>query len=246
MRHLLLPPSLLILVSAAALAGSPASSAPPVDETVTVWTYDPASHQLVAEDDATPEADQVAAPFSIHGGHPVVGDAGPDDAGPDEAGLAAVALTRASALATYTGTSFPVAGDRDFRWTVEMSVDRLHRRSSPNVAQHGLYREDQIKVQLNRWGVPQCVFHGDLARKVVTSDRTVNDGAKHSLSCWRVGDQLGVSVDGTSTATTFNVGSVAPQRPPTVGNKSSRGGARDQLFGRIWSLSVAIGGGLEG
>jgi len=229
-RHLLLPPSLLILVTAATFAGSPATSAPPVDETVTVWTYDPASHQLVVEDDETAEADQVAAPFSINGGHAVV----------DDAGLAAVAFTQASTLATYTGTSFPVAGNRDFRWTVEMSVDRLHRRSSPNVAQHGLYREDQIKVQLNRSGVPQCVFHGDLARKVITSDRTVNDGAKHSLSCWRVGDQLGVSVDGTSTSTTFDVGSVAPHRPPTVGNKSPRGGARDQLFGRIWSLSVAI------
>jgi hypothetical protein len=189
------------------------------------WSYDPATHRLVG---AAGEP-----PFTLKGGSPVTG----------ADGVPALQLTQAPSLATYSANGFPGPGSQDFTWTAVMSMDRLNPRSTPNVAQIGLSAEPQIKLQLDRRGVPQCVFHGTRGRLVLTSTHaTLNDGGlKHTLSCWRRAGTLGVTVDGLETGAVFDVGAISPTRRPTIGNKSPKAGAKDQLFGKFWSLTVTLG-----
>jgi len=192
------------------------------DDTATSysWSYDPLTHQLVGS------AGEL--PFTIQGGTAVLADGAP-----------AVKFTQKTSIGTYTGTDFPAPGAGDFTWTAVVSMDRLNKRSTPNVAQFGLYNQPQIKMQLNMKGVPQCVFHGTLGRRMVTALRTINDGGKrHVFSCWRSGATLGVTVDSASNATTFDVGEIWPVGQPTFGNRTLTGSAKDQLFGKFWSLSV--------
>lgn len=210
----------VLLAAAASPAG--ADTSPEGDS----WSYAPATHQLVAANGGLP--------FSIQGGYAVT----------DASGASAVKFTTAPSLATYTGTDFPAPGAQDFTWTAVMSMDKIYgRRSTPNVAQLGLYSTHQVKMQLNKYGVPQCVFNGANGRRILTSTTpSLNDGGeKHVFSCWRQGGTVGVTVDGASTSLAFDVGSIIPPAgtAPTVGNRTSTGGPRDQLFGKFWSLTVS-------
>lgn len=203
-------------------AASPSTADDPPSTAVSHrWTYDLATHKLVGT------AGEL--PFAIKGGTGVVAE-----------GLPAVKFTKATSLATYTGTDFSAPGAGDFTWTAELSMDRLNKKSTPNVAQFGLYNQPaQIKMQLNQKGVPQCLFHGTLGRRLVTAARTINDGGKkHVFSCWRSGATLGVTVDSASSSTTFDVGEIWPMGQPTMGNRTSTGSAKDQLFGKLWSLTI--------
>lgn len=208
---------------AAVLAGpAGAADTSPGDH---VWAYEAASHRLVGT------AGEL--PFDVMGGYAVT----------DASGAEAVKFTKAPSLGTYTGSDFPAPGTQDFTWTAVMSMDRLNARSTPNVAQFGLYNGHQIKLQLNTRGVPQCVVNGSNGRRILLSAfGTVNDGGKrHVFSCWRRGNTLGVSVDSVSNSTSFDVGSVIPTGRPTIGNRKATGGAKDQLFGKFWSLRVTTG-----
>jgi len=187
------------------------------------WSYDAATHRLVGS------AGEL--PFTIKGGTAVTAEGAP-----------AVKFTKAPSLATYTGTDFPAPGAQDFSWTAVMSMDRLNTRSTPNVAQFGLYNAPQVKMQLDRQGRPQCVFNGTLGRRIVTAGQNINDGGrKHVFSCWRTGTTLGVTVDSATSSATFDVGTITPTGQPTIGNRTSTGGVKDQLFGKFWSLSVTVG-----
>ncbi|MFC4786270.1 hypothetical protein ACT8ZV_17465 [Nocardioides sp. MAHUQ-72] len=228
MRARLTPARARLPLAAAALLSLPALVAVPPAAAATVqqstWSYDPVTNRLVGSGGELP--------FTLQGGTAVVA-----------AGAPAVRFTKALSLATWTGDSFPAPGTEDFTWTAVMSMDRLNARSTPNVAQFGLYDAPQIKLQLSQKGVPQCVFNGTGGRLNLTSGHaSLNDGgAQHTFSCWRRGTTLGVTVDSLSTSTTFDVGSITPTGRPTIGNRTSTGSAKDQLFGKFWSLRVTIG-----
>lgn len=209
--------ALLVLVTASAAGAAPV----PVD----TWSYSPTTKQLVGENGSLP--------FSIKGGATAY----------DASGTPAIAFTTAPSLATYTGTTFVTPGAADFSYEAVMSMDKLRPRSTPNVFQHGLYKSPQVKLQLNRDGVPQCVLHGTGGRIHLTSATpSLNDGgSQHTFSCWREGETVGVTVDGVSTTATFALGTVTPTGKPTAGNRTSTGKAGDQLFGKLWRVSVAIG-----
>ncbi len=205
------------------LATAPTAGATTVP--VDTWSYDPATHQLVSS--------AGSPPFSIQGGSP----------SSEDSGAAAVAFTTAPSLATRPGGTAVVPGAADFAYEAVLSMDRLRARSTPNVFQFGLYRGHQVKLQLNRTGVPQCVLNGTGGRIILTAATPSLDdgGQQHTFSCWRRGGDVGVTVDGVSTTAAFALGTVTPTGTVTSGNRTSTGKPGDQLFGRIWQLSVAVG-----
>jgi hypothetical protein len=215
---------LLLGAAAATVLLAPVASAGAAVTSTATWSYDPGTHRLVSPGGEPP--------FAIQGGTAVTASGAP-----------AVKLTEAPSLATWTGTGFPTPGTQDFTWTAVMSMDLLKARSTPNVAQHGLYNAPQIKLQLNRQGVAQCVLNGTNGRRILTSTHaTLNDGGvQHSFSCWRRGSTLGVTVDSVSDSLVFDIGAITPTGAPTMGNRTATGGAKDQLFGKLWSLTVSIG-----
>lgn len=217
MRRLLAVVSVLLVLYATA----PPAAAAPID----TWAYQPATHQLVGGNGTLP--------FSIQGGATWYA--------PD--GTAAIQFTTAPSLATSTGTGFYAPGTADFTYQAVMSMDRLRSRSTPNVFQLGLYNGPQIKLQLSQTGVPTCVLHGTGGRiKLTSATPSLNDGGQqHTFACWRTGGTVGVTVDGVTTSKVFALGNVTPTGHATAGNRSSTGGAADQLFGKIWQLSVSIG-----
>ena len=209
-------PVLLLLVG----TGPPAVAAP-----VDTWAYQPATRQLVGTNGTLP--------FSIQGGATW--------SAPD--GTAAIQFATAPSLATSTGTGFYAPGTADFTYQAVLAMDRLRSRSTPNVFQFGLYDGSQIKLQLSQTGVPMCVLRGTGGRiKLTSATPSLNDGGQqHTFACWRSGDTVGVTVDGVMTSKAFALGNVTPTGHATAGNRSSSGGAADQLFGKIWQVSVSIG-----
>lgn len=201
---------------------APAGAAPQLVDT---WSYSPSTHQLVAADGG--------APFSIVGGATYY----------DAAGAAAVRFASAPGVAVQTVEPFVVPGQADFRYEAVMAVDRLRASSTPNVFQYGRYDGHQVKLQLSAKGVPQCLFNGTGGRLKLTSrSPSLHDGGrKHTFSCWRTGGTVGVTVDGTTTSKPFPLGAVTPVGKATAGNRSATGKAGDQLFGKIWSVSVSLG-----
>ncbi|MFD1947089.1 hypothetical protein [Nocardioides aestuarii] len=210
-------------VSFLVLAAAPAAGAAP--QVVDTWSYSPATHQLVAAGSG--------APFSIVGGSAFV----------DTSGAAAVQFTAAPGVAVQTAEPFVAPGGSDFRYEAVMGVDRLRASSTPNVFQYGRYDGHQVKLQLSAKGVPQCLFNGTGGRLKLTSrSPSLGDGGRqHTFACWRTGGSVGVTVDGTTTSRLFALGSVTPVGKATAGNRSPTGKASDQLFGKIWSVSVSLG-----
>lgn len=204
------------------------TSGPPAGADVTpvdTWSYDPATRQLVAAGGG--------APFSVKGGSTTY----------DASGVAAVKFTSAPGVALQTAEPFVAPGAADFVYEAVMSMDSLRPRSTPNVFQYGLYDGHQVKLQLSRQGVPQCLFNGTGGRlKLLSASPSLHDGGRqHTFSCWRTGGTVGVTVDGVTTSRAFALGSVTPVGRATAGNRSATGKPADQLFGRIWSLSVSVG-----
>jgi hypothetical protein len=206
-----------ILVTTSAAAAAPV----PVD----TWSYSPATKQLVAAGGSLP--------FSIQGGTTYY----------DATGTPAVVFTTAPSLAIYTGATFVAPGTADFSYEAVMSMDRLRLSSTPNVFQYGRYDGHQIKLQLGPQGVPQCLFNGTGGRlKLTSSPPSLNDGGRqHTYSCWRVGGAVGITVDGVRKSRQFALGSVTPTGQATVGNRAATGKASDQLFGKVWRVSVGLG-----
>ncbi|MFC6285714.1 hypothetical protein ACFP3Q_00155 [Nocardioides sp. GCM10027113] len=219
--------TVVLCVLSALLVSSTAAVASGPTPTSTTWTYDQAAHQLVGPPGTEP--------FAIKNGT-AVGDG---------YGEWAVRFTTAPGLAYFTGSGFPAPGADDFAWTVDLAVDWIRAKSTANVAQAGLYSEQQIKLQLTRTGVPQCVLNGTGGRVFVTSAGAslADGGLRHTVSCWRSGGTVGITVDCVSTTSTFALGSIAPTTAPTVGNRSLTGKAGDQLYGRVWRLTVDTGPG---
>jgi len=209
-------------VAALVVAASPATAAPVLVDT---WSYSPATKQLVATNGG--------APFSIVGGSTYY----------DATGTPAIRFTAAPGVAVQTAEPFVVPGTADFVYEAVMSMDSLRPSSTPNVFQYGRYDGHQIKLQLSPQGVPQCLFNGSGGRMKLTSrSPSLNDGGRqHTFACWRTGGTVGVTVDGTTTSRVFALGSVTPVGRATAGNRTATGKAPDQLYGKIWRLSVSLG-----
>jgi hypothetical protein len=211
--------ALATLLTAGLLAGS---AAPATAVTTSTWTYDQGSRQLVGASGSLP--------FSIQGGTTNYMFATPG-----------IRFTASPSLATYTGSTFLAPGTADFTYRAVLAVDAVRKSSSANVFQYGAYNVHQVKLQLTTTGVPMCVLNGSGGRvKITSSHASLVDGAQHTMSCWRRGPTVGVTVDGVSSSQGFNLGSVVPTGKATAGNKPG-GGAADQLFGTIWQVAVDIG-----
>lgn len=215
----------LVVLGALVASLTAAATSAPTSTDSTTWTYDEVAHRLVGPPGSEP--------FWIKNGTAVEG----------AYGEWAVRFTFAPGVAQYTGSAFPVPGFDDFAWTVDVAVDHVRPKSSANVAQVGRYRTHQIKVQLTRKGKAQCVLNGSGGRvKVTSSASSLDDGAlRHSVTCWRSGGTVGVTVDCLTTSKAFALGKVSPSAKATVGNKSLKAKAGDQLFGRVWHLTVEHG-----
>lgn len=209
--------------AAAALGLAVLVAAPAGAATTDTWAYQPDSRQLVSGTGALP--------FSVRGGSTN-----------DETGVPGVRFTTAPSLATYTGSTFRAPGTADFTYRAVLAVDAVRVRSSANIFQYGSYDGHQVKLQLTTTGVPQCVLHGTGGRVKITSRTPALDdgGRQHTMSCWRRGSTVGVTVDGTATSTTFALGTVTPTGRASAGNKVG-GGASDQLFGTLWQVGVDVG-----
>ncbi len=204
------------------LGGAPAGAAPALVDT---WSYSPSSQQLVAG--------YGSPPFSIKGGATHY----------DATGVPAIEFTTAPSLAIQTSEPFVVPGVDDFAFEAVMSMDWKRARSTPNVFQYGRYDGHQIKLQLSAKGKAQCVLNGTGGRiKLTSKSPSLDDGGRqHTFSCWRSGTTVGVTVDGATTSAPFALGSVTPIGKATAGNRAPTGKASDQLFGKIWRVSVSVG-----
>ncbi len=118
----------------------------------------------------------------------------------------------------------------------------------PNVLQHGHYTDrSQIKMQITKDGTGRasCRFAGSRAHGVVTGPGIdVSDGGWHSVTCWRRGATLGITVDGVQRTRQRDVGSIDPTRALTLAARGlAAGAASDQFAGDLDAVVWAIGDG---
>jgi hypothetical protein len=134
---------------------------------------------------------------------------------------------------------------REFAVTVTFRLpgDTSALTDTPNLAQKGFWGDDgQWKVQLEPVAAAiQCRLKGTLGARLLTSSVTgVDDAAWHTVTCWRSGNQMGVTVDGRDTSVTSPTGVISNTRPMLIGAKSLTS-ATDQFTGAIDYVSVAAG-----
>ena len=91
----------------------------------------------------------------------------------------------------------------------------------------------QVKLQLApaNGGSVNCTVRGFSGERLLRPGVNVDDGKWHAASCWREGARIGLTVDGTTRAGTFEAGMTVSREPVRVGNKSSSTGALDQHLG---------------
>jgi hypothetical protein len=156
--------------------------------------------------------------------------------------------------AAFTAQSFgttTLAGPGTAEFAVTVVLRNLKPqpfKDSPNVVQVGLYNDPgQIKMQLAKSskGQAQCRFKGDRSAILLTGPTiNVTDGAWHSVTCWRQGAMVGVTVDGATTSKAIDVGSIMPTRPMTVAGRGlTSGDLSDQFIGDIDAVVWATGDG---
>ncbi len=120
---------------------------------------------------------------------------------------------------------------------------------SPNIVQKGLYTSTgQWKMQLEATPggtIAGCRFIGSgLPAGDLVNDGAgtrLDDGQWHRVTCWRVGGQYGITVDGTTTQRTRDLGNVSTSLPVRVGNKSAVAGVQDQFQGTLDCVAYADG-----
>jgi hypothetical protein len=127
-------------------------------------------------------------------------------------------------------------GVRDFAMSVVFTSREIPNVDtySGNLAQKGSYDSPgQIKLQLVPAydGSVDCRINGRNGSRVLSSRINVDDGRWHTASCWRDGSRVGLTVDGTTTAATFDPGSISNNRAFRIGNKSKSADWTDQHFG---------------
>ncbi len=105
---------------------------------------------------------------------------------------------------------------------------------SGNLVQKGRFGSPgQIKLQLVPAynGSVNCRVAGRKGSRVLSSRINVDDGRWHTASCWREGSRVGLTVDGSTTAVTFDPGTISNNMALRIGNKSKSASWTDQHFG---------------
>jgi hypothetical protein len=128
-------------------------------------------------------------------------------------------------------------GKEPFALTVTFRATQDVTSGSPNVAQHGSFNESgQIKVQLAPGGRAGCRIKGDRAAFLFYHPTAnVNDNDWHTIICARNGNELSVTVDGStfSPAGKENPGAIAVPNEPFRFAQKLTGMTPDQFFGDI-------------
>jgi len=119
-------------------------------------------------------------------------------------------------------------------------------QDSPNILQLGLFSDPgQVKMQISKdgRGRAECRFKGPAGALIVVGPATdITDGSWHSVTCWRQGGTLGVTVDGVTTSKGRTVGKISAVRPLTVGARGLAAGDRsDQFLGDLDVVVWAVG-----
>lgn len=149
----------------------------------------------------------------------------------------------ASATTTVAGGNRFNPGKASFALTIVFRASQDVTSGSPNVAQHGSFSETgQIKVQLAAGGKAGCRIKGERAAFLFYHPTAnVNDNQWHTITCARNGDDLSVTVDGStfSPAGKENPGSVAVSNEPFRFAQKLNGMAPDQFVGDIGFASYS-------
>lgn len=207
-----------------------ATSAPP-SQVVAAWAFDAAGADGTIGD--------------VSGlGHPLA-VAGRWSLGSGSAGTGAVRFTAQS----FGTTMLPAPEASEVAVTAVLrSLVPKPFKDTPNVLQDGLFGDpSQVKMQLAKTtkGEAQCRFKGSLGAILLNGPSVaVNDGAWHTVTCWRQGATVGVTVDAKTTTAVFDVGSISPIRPMTVAARGLlQGDLSDQFIGDIDAVVWAAGDG---
>lgn len=138
-------------------------------------------------------------------------------------------------------------GLNDFAVTAVLrTLVKRPTQDSPNVLQLGLFADPgQLKMQISKdgQGRGECRFKGTSAALIVAGPAIdITDGSWHSLSCWRQGGTLGVTVDGVTASKVKSVGKISAVRPLTVAARGLASGDRsDQFLGDLDVVVWAVG-----
>jgi hypothetical protein len=117
---------------------------------------------------------------------------------------------------------------------------------SPNILQMGLFTDPgQLKMQISKDGTgrAECRFKGTTGALIVPGPAIdVSDGYWHTVTCWRQGGNLGITVDGVMTSRPKMVGTMGAVRPITVGARGLAASDRsDQFRGDLDAVVWALG-----
>jgi Laminin G domain len=221
---------LALAVGGLLLGPGEASAASIPSQVVAAWSFDQvAGHQV---DDVSGHGRTLAL-------------AGAWDASAGKAGTLAAAFEKQS----YGSVSVPSPGNQDVAVTVVFrETNPLPLTDSPNLVQLGLYGDPgQIKAQIadDGHGRAQCRFKGTAGKVLLTGPSIdVSNGAWHKVTCWRQGNKVGVTVDGSAVSKKLKIGSITVKRSSTVAGRGlAHQDASDQFVGKIDALIWAIGDG---
>jgi hypothetical protein len=147
----------------------------------------------------------------------------------------AVEFTSAPASGVARGTG-DNPGTEDFAMSVVFTSEEIPSGVgySGKLMQKGRYDSPgQVKLQLApaNGGSVNCTVRGANGETLLRSGVTIDDGEWHTVSCWREGSRIGLTVDGLTRTDTFDAGMIVSREPVRVGNKSSATGALDQHLG---------------
>jgi len=134
-------------------------------------------------------------------------------------------------------------GDAAFALTVVFRATQDVTSGSPNIAQHGSFNDPgQIKVQLAPGGKAGCRIKGDRAAFLFYHPTAnVNDNQWHTITCARNGNNLFVTLDGStfSPVGKENPGAIVVSNEPFRFAQKLNGLAPDQFFGDIGFASYS-------
>jgi len=131
---------------------------------------------------------------------------------------------------------------RAFAVAMTVKLKRFAGNDTPNLAQHGFYRDrGQWKVELlPENGRVRFRLKGKSGVAAITSRQSINDGQYHLVVCYRKKGKIGVIVDGQRRERQAAVGGIPSTRKVSIANKHART-ADDQFRGNFDYFSIALG-----
>jgi hypothetical protein len=134
-------------------------------------------------------------------------------------------------------------GSSNFQITVHVNFTT---KPSSSVGDYDLFRKGlssskggDYKVEILGSGKAFCMMIGSSGSASLTAGSNLADGKWHTIQCLRQGSKISLVVDGKSSSTSGNIGSISNSAKATLGAKSSSGSG-DQYTGLMdevsWSL----------